>query len=144
MTNIRTLVVDDLEEMRRFLGSKLTEMTQCEVVGEASDGFQAVQQAQRLQPDLILLDIGLPTLNGIQAARQIRKLSPNSKILFFTQNCSRDIAQGALRTGANGYLLKSDAIDLPDAVKTVLSGEQFVSSRVKLSDLPDQTKPFSE
>jgi len=109
----------------------LLERPECEVVGEASDGLQAVQQAQQLQPDLILLDLGLPMLNGIEAARQIRKLSPNSKILFFTQNCSREIAEGAMRTGANGYLLKSDATDLLSAVETVLKGEKFVSSRVK-------------
>jgi len=133
MPNVRTLVVDDLEEMRRLLGSWLAETTDCEVVGEACDGLQAVAQAEQLQPDLILLDIGLPTLNGIQAARRIRKLSPNSKILFFTQNCSREIAQGALGTGANGYLLKSDTADLPSAVETVLRGEQFVSERVQQS-----------
>ena len=131
MPHIRTLVVDDLEEIRRFLGSTLPQTTECEVVGEASDGLQAVEQAQQLQPDLILLDLGLPMLNGIEAARRIRKLSPNSKILFFTQNCSCEIAQGALRTGASGYLLKSEAMDLPRAVETVLAGAQFVSSRIK-------------
>ena len=130
MQHYRTLVVDDVEDFRRFLRSTLEQRTECQVVGEASDGWQAVQQAKELQPDLILLDLGLPTLNGIQAARRIRLLSPNSKILFFTQNCSPEIAQGALRTGANGYLLKSDADDLPNAVETVLRGEQFVSSRV--------------
>ena len=131
MPNCRTLVVDDVEDFRRFMCSTLLERPECEVVGEASDGLQAVQQAQQLQPDLILLDLGLPMLNGIEAARQIRKLSPNSKILFFTQNCSREIAEGAMRTGANGYLLKSDATDLLWAVETVLKGEKFVSSRVK-------------
>jgi len=130
MRHFRTLVVDDVEDFRQFLCSTLEQGTECEVVGEASDGLQAVLQAQQLQPDLILLDIGLPTLNGIEAARRIRKLSPNSKILFFTQNCSLEIAQGALKTGATGYLLKSDATDLAWAVETVLRGEQFVSSRV--------------
>jgi len=130
MRHFRTLVVDDVEDFRQFLCSTLEQGTECEVVGEASDGLQAVLQAQQLQPDLILLDIGLPTLNGIEAARRIRKLSPNSKILFFTQNCSFEIAQGALKTGATGYLLKSDATDLAWAVETVLRGEQFVSSRV--------------
>lgn len=129
MRHLRTLVVDDVEDFRHFVCSMLEQGTECEVVGEASDGLQAVLQAQQLQPDLILLDIGLPTLNGIAAARRIRKLSPNSKILFFTQNCSRELAEGALRTGANGYLLKSDATDLLFAVDTVLKGEQFVSSR---------------
>ena len=131
MPYVRTLVVDDVDDFRHFLCSTLQEETRCEVVGEASDGLRAVQQAEELQPDLILLDLGLPILNGIEAARRIRKLSPNSKILFFTQNCSREIAEGALRTGANGYLLKSDATDLLWAVETVLKGEKFVSSRVK-------------
>jgi DNA-binding NarL/FixJ family response regulator len=127
----RTLVVDDVEDFRRFVCSTLAQGTECKVVGEAADGLQAVVQAEQLQPDLILLDLGLPTINGIEAARRIRKVSPNSKILFFTQNCSREIAQEALRTGTNGYLLKSDATDLPCAVETVLRGEQFVSNRVK-------------
>lgn len=133
MRHFKTLIVDDVEDFRRFLRSMLEQGTECEVVGEASDGLQAVLQAQQLQPDLILLDIGLPTLNGIEAARRIRRLSPNSKILFFTQNCSREIAEGALRTGADGYLLKSDATDLVRAIETVLRGEQFVSSRVRQS-----------
>jgi DNA-binding NarL/FixJ family response regulator len=131
MSHFRTLVVDDVEDFRRFLCSTLEQGAEREVVGEAPDGLQAVVQAEQLQPDLIVLDLGLPTINGIEAARRIRKLSPNSKILFFTQNCSREIAQGALRTGANGYLLKSDAPDLLCAVETVLQGSQFVSSRVK-------------
>lgn len=140
MPCVRTLVVDDLEDFRQFLCSTLAEGKECEVVGEASDGLQAVLRAEQLQPDLILLDIGLPTLNGIEAARRIRKLSPDSKILFFTQNCSREIAEGALQTGANGYLLKSDATDLLWAVDTVLKGEQFVSSRV----MRNQSTPDKE
>ena len=131
MRHFRTLVVDDVEDFRRFLCSMLEKRTECEVVGEASDGLQAVAQAKLLQPDLILLDLSLPTINGIEAARRIRKLSPNSKILFFTQNCSWEIAQGALRTGAKGYLLKSDATVLPCAVEIVLQGGQFISSRVQ-------------
>src|ERR1700760_2716797 len=108
MRHIRTLVVDDVEDFRTLLRSMLEERTECEVVGEASDGLQAVAKAEQLQPDLVLLDLGLPTINGIEVARRIRKRSPNSKILFVTQNSSREIAQGALQTGANGYLLKSE------------------------------------
>jgi len=96
MTHCTTLVVEDREDFRRFLCS-LLETTECEIVGEASDGLQAVNQAKKLQPDLILLDLGLPTLNGIQAARRIRQLSPNSKILFVSQNSSLEIAQRALK-----------------------------------------------
>ena len=131
MHYFRTLVVDDVHDFRRLLCLMLEERTKCEVVGEASDGLQAVVKAEQLQPDLVLLDLGLPTINGIEAARRIRKLSPHSKILFVTQNSSREIAQGALRTGANGYLLKSEATDLPAAVETVIRGEQYVSGRVK-------------
>jgi DNA-binding NarL/FixJ family response regulator len=131
MPPARTLVVDDVDDFRHFVCSILQEKTQCEVVGEASDGLQAVERAEELHPDLILLDLGLPTLNGMEAARRIRRVSPDSKILFVTQNSSPEIAQGALRLGACGYLLKSDATDLPCAVEIVLHGAQFVSDRVK-------------
>ena len=99
-----------------------------QVVCEVSDGLEAVQKAEELKPDLILLDIGLPTLNGIEAARQIRKLAPESKILFLSQESSADVVQEALNLGALGYVVKADARrDLSDAVEAVLLGEQFVS-----------------
>jgi CheY-like chemotaxis protein len=100
------------------------------VIGVASDGLEAVQKAKELQPDLILLDIGLPSLNGIEVARQIRKLSPESKILFVSQESSADVVQGALGTGALGFVFKSDAgKELLEGVSAVLRGEPFVSSR---------------
>jgi DNA-binding NarL/FixJ family response regulator len=113
---------------RNFVVSSVPDsnrLPECEVVGEASDGLRAVEQANELQPDLVLLDLGLPILNGLQAAVRIRKLSPNSKILFVTENSSPEIADCALRLGASGYLLKSDATDLPSAVETVLQGTPF-------------------
>lgn len=103
------------------------------VIGEASDGLEAVRQAEALQPDLILLDLGLPTLNGFDAARRILRLSPNSRILFVSQNSDPEIALSALRLGAQGYLLKSDAAELPLAFEAVLKVKQFVSSHFKVS-----------
>jgi DNA-binding NarL/FixJ family response regulator len=94
-----------------------------------SDGLEAVQQAEELQPDLILLDIGLPTLNGIEAARRIRRVSPASRILFVSENRSADIAEEALSTGASGYVFKSDAgSELLPAVKAVLEGKRSISA----------------
>ena len=131
MPALRTLVVDDHEELRKLLRSILQEKTDCVVIGEASDGLQAIEQAKELQPDLILLDLSLPKLNGMEAGRRIRKLSPQSKIVFHSQDPSPEIAQGALRLGAAGYLLKSDATELPLAVDAIFQNKVFVSRRVK-------------
>ena len=111
----------------------LQEKTECVVIGEASDGLYAIEQARELQPDLILLDLSLPKLNGIEAARQIRELCPHSKIIFLSQDPSPEIVREALRLGAAGYLLKSDATELPLAVDAILQGKVFVSRRVKES-----------
>jgi DNA-binding NarL/FixJ family response regulator len=131
MPPLRTLVVDDHEGLRKLLRSMLEAKTECVVVGEATDGLQAIEQAKELQPDLILLDLSLPKLNGMEAGRRILKLCPHSKIVFLSQDSSRDVVQGALGLGAAGYLLKSDATELPLAVDAILQGEVFVSRRVK-------------
>ena len=126
---IRVLVVDDYAPWRRFVRLTLQAQDKLQIIGELGDGMEAVQKAQELQPHLILLDIGLPTLNGIGAARRIREVSPKSKILFLTQNRSADIAKEALGTGARGYVVKSDgASELLDAIRAVLSGKCFVSA----------------
>lgn len=120
-------MVDDFEPWRRFIVGILQDQSNIEMIGQVSDGMEAVQQAKRLRPELILLDIGLPTLNGIEAARQIRRLSPSSKILFISDNRSSDIAEEALTTGS-GYLVKADAgHELLPAIKAVLEGKRFVS-----------------
>ncbi|HXJ90068.1 MAG TPA: response regulator transcription factor [Candidatus Binatia bacterium] len=127
----RALIVEDYAEFRQFLHSQLQESLDCVVVGEASDGLQAVNQAQELQPDLILLDLALPKMNGMEAARRIRKLCPHTKIVILSQDSSPEIVQGALREGAAGYLLKSDALELPVAMDEILQGRIFVSSRAR-------------
>ena len=127
--SVRVLVVDDSEPWRRFISTTLRKRPELRVISEASDGLEAVQQAQQLQPDLILLDIGLPTLNGIEAARRICTVSPQSKILFVCENRSVDVAEEALRNGAGGYVVKSDAAsELLPAVKAVLEGKRFISA----------------
>jgi len=126
---LRVLIVDDYEPFRQFIATKLQTNPHLRILKEACDGAEAVQQAQELQPDLILLDIGLPTLNGIEAARRIRKVSPTSKILFVTENRSTDIVEEALSTGASGYVVKSNAgSELLPAIEAVLRGNQFVSA----------------
>jgi DNA-binding NarL/FixJ family response regulator len=128
-SGIRVLVVDDNEPFRRFVRATLSVRPELQIIGEASDGLEAVQKALELQPGLIVLDIGLPSLNGIEAARRIRKLSPKSKILFLSQESSADVVQEALCLGALGFVTKTHAgSQLLAAVEAVLRNEQFVSS----------------
>ena len=98
----RTVVVENHEGFRRFLCLMLKEKTSCEVIAQLSDGLEAVKTAEQLQPDLIILDLGLPKLNGMEVAQRIRKLCPGTKILIVSQNSSIEIAQGALGMGAHG------------------------------------------
>jgi CheY-like chemotaxis protein len=126
---VRVLVVEDFESFRRVIRSMLGKRLELQGICEVSDGLEAVQKAGELQPDLILLDIGLPTVNGIEVARRIRKVAPQSRILFLTQESSADVVQEALSLGAAGYVLKVRAgSELLAAVEAVLQGKQFVSS----------------
>jgi DNA-binding NarL/FixJ family response regulator len=129
LSTVRILVVDDFEMFRQFVVEMLGKRPELQVVGQASDGLEALQKAVELRPDLILLDIGLPRLNGIEVARQMRSLVPESKIIFLTQESSADVVQEALSLGARGYVTKNMALaDLFSAVETVLSGMTFVSN----------------
>jgi DNA-binding response OmpR family regulator len=111
-----------------------------QIIFEASDGSEAVQKAEELKPDLILLDVGLPGLNGIEAARRIRQLSPGSKIVFLSMDDSLDVVEAALGTGAQGYVYKGDAAtELLLTVEAVLRGEQFVSNLLKAYKPADMT-----
>ena len=129
LSTVRILVVDDFDTFRRFVVELLGKRTDLQVVGEVSDGLEAVQKAVELRPDLILLDIGLPSLNGIEVARQMRSLVPESKIIFLTQESSADLVQEALSLGALGYVIKNMVLtELFTAVETVLSGMKLVSN----------------
>jgi DNA-binding NarL/FixJ family response regulator len=128
---MRVLVVDDCEPIRRLLSSILRNRPEFQVIREVADGLEAVQESADLQPDLVLLDIGLPELNGIEAARRIVKVSPTSKILFVSQESSPAVVREALRSGASGFVVKTYAgRDLLAAVDAVSRGEQFVSNEI--------------
>lgn len=128
---VRILVVDDFEPCRRYVCSRLDVYKKYQIVGQAMDGVGAIQNAQRLSPDLIVLDVGLPTLSGIQAASRIHEVVPAAKILFVTQNNDMDVVRAALSNGAHGYVLKESAgRDLLPAIEAVLRGERFVSERL--------------
>jgi DNA-binding NarL/FixJ family response regulator len=128
-STIRVLVVDDNIAWRRFVCSTLQNKLRLQVVAEAADGLDAVRKAQELKPDLVLMDIGLPAINGIEATQRIRHLLPQSKVVCLTENRYWDIAQEALRSGASAYVVKADAgRELVTAVTAVLQGEQFVSA----------------
>jgi DNA-binding NarL/FixJ family response regulator len=128
MSSMRVLVVEDFAPFWQVIRSTLEVRPDVQVIGEVADGLEAVQKAEILEPDLVLLDIGLPMLNGIEAARQIRRLAPQSKIIFVSQESSCEVVREALNLGAWGYVLKERAaIDLPAAVNAVQEGRHFLS-----------------
>ena len=127
---VSMLVAEDFEPFRRFVCSTLRAVPGLRVICEASDGIGAVQKAEILQPDLVLLDVGLPGLNGIDAARCIQRVVPRAKILFLSQESSPEIVQAAFEAGARGYIVKTDAArELVVAVRAVLRNENFVGRR---------------
>ena len=128
MSSIRVMVVEDFDLLRQFVCSTLKQMPELRVICEVPDGQEAVHKARELRPDLILLDTDLPTLNGIEAARRILALVPESKIIFLSLETSADIVQEAMRLGAWGYVFKTHSADLLPAIDAVLSGKRFVSS----------------
>jgi DNA-binding NarL/FixJ family response regulator len=113
-----------------------------QVIHEASDGLEAVQMCQALRPDLVLLDVGLPKLCGLEVARRIRVVSPDSKILFLSAIPSQDVMQEALRIGATGYIAKADALrDLLPAVRAAVADQEFLRFIVSPegpTDLPEE------
>jgi DNA-binding NarL/FixJ family response regulator len=136
---VRVLLVEDFEAFRAAVRSILGKHGGLQILGEACDGLDAVRRAQELNPDLILLDIGLPELNGIEAARQILTVSRQSKIVFVTQESNPEIVQEAIHLGASGYVVKTRvAKDLLAAIDAVLDGKQFVSGGLPGPELTTQ------
>jgi DNA-binding NarL/FixJ family response regulator len=130
-STIRVLVVDDYEPFRRFLCARLGERQDIQVIGEASDGLSAIRKAEELQPDLIVLDIGLPALNGIEVGRRIRRLCPDCKILFVSQESFVEVVQEAFKLGASAYVVKAHAgTELSAAMEAICQGRRFVSKRL--------------
>ncbi|HKF05861.1 MAG TPA: response regulator transcription factor [Candidatus Sulfotelmatobacter sp.] len=141
-SGISIIVVDDYQPWRDYACSILPQWLDSPRIAEARDGLEGVRKAEELQPDLILLDVGLPELNGIESARRIREISPHSKILFVSEDRSPEIAEEGLRTGARGYITKSSAAsELWPAIQAVLRGEVFLGKGLSLIASGDSSQP---
>ena len=131
MSALRILVADDHEIVRRGVRVLLEARPGWRICDEAVEGRAAVEKAGRLKPDVVILDIGMPVLNGLEAARQIRKNSPRSEVLILTMHESEQVVREVLTAGARGYVLKSDAgRDLVSAVEALSRHETFFTSSV--------------
>jgi DNA-binding NarL/FixJ family response regulator len=128
---LRILIADDHEVVRRGLSALLQAQEGWEVCGEASDGREAVEKAKLLKPDFVILDIGMPNLNGLAATRQLTQHDPNFKIIVLTITDSDHVIREALDAGARGFVLKSDAVrDLVSAIDALQRGQMFFTPRV--------------
>ena len=131
MALVRLLVVDDFHLWRDCVKEHLDGHPDLYIAGFASDGLEALQKAAELQPDLVLLDISLPKLSGIETARQIRKFNPNCKILFLTGHSYPEVVRGALEAGGCTYVHKEDALtELLPGLEAALAGRRYLSSSV--------------
>jgi DNA-binding NarL/FixJ family response regulator len=131
MNPLRILVADDHEIVRRGLVSLLKSHPRWEVCAEAQDGRQAVEKAKAVKPHVVILDIGMPNLNGLEAARQIQRDNPQCKVLILTITDADEMVRAVLAAGARGFVLKSDAVrDLVAAVEALESDKTFFTSRV--------------
>jgi nitrogen-specific signal transduction histidine kinase/ActR/RegA family two-component response regulator len=126
------LIADDGETFRRAVSSILADLPELKNLAEAADGAEAIKMAAELNPDLVLLDVGLPIVNGVEAAAKIRAVAPNAKLIFLTQHDSPDFVSAAMRAGALGYVLKVDVgSELLQAAMAVVRGEQYLSSGIR-------------
>jgi DNA-binding NarL/FixJ family response regulator len=129
LSTVKVLVVDDYAPWMHFVSVALALKPEIKIVGEAQDGLTAIQKVVELQPDLVVLDIGLPDMNGIQVAKRIMELAPKIRILFLTENTAPEVVSAALLTGAQGYVVKSFAArELMPALEALLLDCYFVSA----------------
>jgi len=141
---VRILLVDDFEPFRKYVRLLILKRAELVVLCNVSDGLAGVQKAEELRPDLILLDIGLPSLNGIEAARRIRHSNPQARILFLTEESSSEIVGEAFNLGARGFVVKLDARkDLLLGIDAVVRGEKFVSGSLKDPGFPRFTDAWT-
>lgn len=132
MARIRVLVVDDHDVVRKHVCAFLASQPDIDVICEAVDGFEAVQKAEQDQPDVILLDISLPRLNGLQAAALMRKVAPSAQILFFSQHDNPFFVREAFAVGGLGYVTKRDGVaDLVTAINAVHGKQSYVSNSLR-------------
>jgi two-component system nitrate/nitrite response regulator NarL len=135
---IRVLLVEDFAPFREVVRSLFQRRSDFVLVGEVGDGLEAVKQARELQPEVIVLDVGLPQLNGLQAARQISSVAPATKIVFLTLQSTPEMVREALHIGARGYILKSDVNEILKGIDSILLGVRFLSSSL-MANHPELT-----
>jgi DNA-binding NarL/FixJ family response regulator len=134
LRKVRVLLADDYEPWRRCMSSLLLKYSGLQIIGEVSDGLRAVMKAEELRPDLVLLDISLPTLNGVEAASRIREAAPTTKIVFISAYQDFDALRTVLSDGAEGYVLKWEiGRELLPAIEAALCGRKFITAQ--LTDL---------
>lgn len=137
-STVKVLVVDDYAPWMHFVSVALALKPEIEIVGQAQDGLTAIQKVVELKPDLVVLDIGLPDMSGIQVARRILELAPTVRILFLTENTAPEVVRAALLTGAQGYVVKSSAArELMPALEALLLDCYFVSAAAAIPKFND-------
>jgi two-component system invasion response regulator UvrY len=133
LKDIQILVADDNEFVRRAIRNVLQTETDFKIVCEAADGVEAIEQSAKLQPAVVLMDVNMPGIGGLEAARRILEKAPTTEIVLLTEHAITEMARTALSLGIRGYVIKSDAAkDLARAVRTVIRREQYVSSGLAL------------
>lgn len=138
LPTVKVLVVDDYAPWMHFVSVALALKPEIKIVGQAQDGLTAIQKVVELTPDVVVLDIGLPDMNGIQVAKRIMELAPNVRILFLTENIAPEVVRAALLTGAQGYVVKSFAArELMPALEALLLDCYFVSAAAAASKFED-------